>query len=290
MPGDASPGSSRSGPNEYRRRVIDHDAEPIAWREAGPPTGPLVVFLHGLGTTRTGWDPQLDALADRWRCVAWDMPGYGSSPSPSRPLDFGGIADAVAGLVRDLGARSAHLVGLSFGGMHALHTALRHPSVVRSLTLVDTSPAFGVDGRTTRDAWISARLAPLDQGMGVRDLAPAVMTSIAAPGFSGPGYEMAVASMGRISERGLRAAIHLLPDHDVRTRLGTITAPTLVVVGELDEETPPAYSAMLAEAIPDVRDHVVVAGAGHLTPLEAPESFNALLRSFLGSLPDPETP
>ena len=67
MPGDASPGSSRSGPNEYRRRVIDHDAEPIAWREAGPPAGPLVVFLHGLGTTRTGWDPQLDALADRWK-------------------------------------------------------------------------------------------------------------------------------------------------------------------------------------------------------------------------------
>ena len=53
----------------------------MAWREAG--SGPLVLFLGGLGMTRTGFDPQLAALAPRYRCVAWDMPGYGASPLPA---------------------------------------------------------------------------------------------------------------------------------------------------------------------------------------------------------------
>src|SRR4051794_41737167 len=59
----------------------DVDATPVAWREAG--AGPLVVFLHGLGMTRTGFDLQLAALAPDYRCVAWDMPGYGASPMPA---------------------------------------------------------------------------------------------------------------------------------------------------------------------------------------------------------------
>lgn len=270
--------------------MIDRDEAPIAWREAGPPAGDTVVFLHGLGTTRTGWDPQLAALCEQRRCIAWDMPGYGASPSPPRPLDFAGIADSLVGLLDTLGTDAAHLVGLSFGGMHALHTAVRHPGRVRSLTLVDTSPAFGLDGATGRDEWVDARLAALDGGATVADIAPAVMRAIGAPGFAGPGYEAAVSSMRRISEAGLRAAVHLLPDHDVRDDLASIEVPTLVVVGELDQETPPAYSAALAAAIPDVRGHEIVAGAAHLTPLEAPETFNAILGEFLDSLPVSETP
>ena len=261
--------------------MIDRDEHPIAWREAGPADGELVLFLHGLGMTRTGWDLQLADLSDRWRCVAWDMPGYGASPLPSEPLTFDSLADAVAGLLDTLGAASAHLVGLSFGGMHALHTARRHPDRVRSLTLVDTSPAFGLDGETTREGWIAARLSAIDAGATVADISPAVLSAISGPGFGGAHLADAIDSMNRISEAGLRAAVHLLPDHDVRADLGTITAPTLVVVGELDEETPPSYSEALATALPEVRHHEVIAGVGHLTPLEAPATFNQILRSFL---------
>lgn len=263
------------------RSVIDRDEHPIAWRESGPADGELVLFLHGLGMTRTGWDAQLVELSDRWRCVAWDMPGYGASAVPSEPLTFASIADAVVALIDTLGAVDAHLVGLSFGGMHALHAALRHPDRVRSLTLVDTSPAFGLDGVTTREGWIAARLAAIDAGATVADISPAVLGAISGPDFGDPLLTEAIASMNRISEAGLRAAVHLLPDHDVRADLGAISAPTLVVVGELDDETPPSYSEALATAIPDVHHHEVIAGVGHLTPLEAPATFNRILRSFL---------
>ena len=271
------------------RDVIDRDEQPIAWREAGPADGDVVVFLHGLGATRTSWDLQLAELADRWRCVAWDMPGYGASPSPGGPLTFEFIADAAAGLLDTLGSATAHLVGLSFGGMHALHTALRHPDRVRSLSLVDSSPAFGLDGETTREGWIAARLEAIDGGASVRDISPLVLAAISGPGFGGADLDHAIASMNRISEDGLRAAVHLLPDHDVLDRLSTIDVPTLVVVGELDEETPPAYAAALATGIPGTRRHEVIPGVGHLTPLEAPATFNPILRSFLETVHTMET-
>lgn len=239
-----------------------------------------IVFLHGLGTTRTGWEPQLEDLSDTWRCVAWDMPGYGSSQPLAEPLSFAALGDSVATLLDQLRVETAHLVGLSFGGMHALHAALRHPGRVSSLTLADTSPAFGADGTTTRDEWIAARLSTIDGGATPADIAPAVLSGIAGPDFGGELLDLGVASMSRISSDGLRAAVHLLPDHDVRADLERITAPTLVVVGELDTETPPAFAQELADGITGAT-FVEIPKAGHLTPLEAPATFNHTLRSFI---------
>ena len=260
-------------------RVRDVDGA-IAWREAGD--GDVVLFLHGLGGSRTAWEPQIEALSDRWRCVAWDMPGYGASP-PVSPLTFEAIADAVAGLLDRLGVESAHMCGLSFGGHHALHTALRHPYLVRSLVLADTSAAFGGDG-TDPDEWRRLRTAPLDAGLALTDIADDVIASIAAPGFDGAERDRTAAAFARIPEAGFRAACQLLPSHDVRLRLSDIKATTLVVVGELDEETPPAYAAELDAGIQNSRLEVIPA-AGHLSPAEAPDVFNRLVVEFLGSLP-----
>src|SRR4051794_2218306 len=157
----------------------DVDAVPVAWREAG--SGPLVLFLGGLGTTRTGFDPQLAALSSSYRCVAWDMPGYGASPLPARGLSFALLADAVDGLLRALGETRAHLVGLSMGGQIALHTALRPPDLVRSLALLDSSPAFGLDG-TDPETWKRRRLDPLDAGATPASIAEPVLRSVMAPG------------------------------------------------------------------------------------------------------------
>jgi 3-oxoadipate enol-lactonase len=249
----------------------------VAWREAGD--GPLVVFLGGLGTTRTGWDPQLVALADGYRCAAWDMPGYGLSPAPAYALTFGLLADAVAGFIDALGATEAHVVGLSMGGQIAMHTALRHPNRVRSLALLDTSPAFGLNG-TDPEQWKRLRLDALDAGETPTSIADPVLRSIMAPGVSAGAVAAAVSSMERISSPGLRAAIELLPSHDVRHRLAELRAPTLVLVGELDEETPLAYAEAIADGIRGASLQVI-AGSGHISNLEAPEAVNAALRAHL---------
>jgi pimeloyl-ACP methyl ester carboxylesterase len=258
----------------------DVDAAPVAWREAGE--GPTVLFLHGLGMTRTGFDPQLEGLADAYRAVAWDQPGYGASPAASDPLTFAGLADAVAALLDTLGTPRAHLVGLSLGGMVALHTAVRHPGRVRSLALLDTSAAFGLDG-TDADIWRRARLTPLDGGATPASMAVPVLRSIMAPGATDEAVELAAASMARISADGLRAAVQCLPTQDVRADLHAIDVPTLVVVGELDEETPPAYARALAAAIPRAR-LAMVAGAGHIVNLEAPAVVTRLLRTHVDAV------
>ncbi len=256
--------------------LVDVNATPIAWREAGG--GDIVVFLHGIGASRTVWDRQLVDLADDWRCVAWDMPGYGGS-EPVDSLTFPIIADAVVGLLDTLGAERAHLIGLSFGGQHALHTAIRHPERVRSLVLADTSPAFGIDG-TTREEWVTARLGAIDGATSFAGIASRVIGAVSAPGFAGPAFDDAVAAMERVAVDAFRASVRCLPDHDVRHRLGDVATPTLVIVGELDRETPPSYAEALAYGIPNA-EMAVIADVGHLTPMEAPAEFNRLVREFL---------
>ncbi len=255
----------------------DVDATPVAWREAG--SGPLVLFLHGLGMTRTGFDPQLAALAPHYRCVAWDMPGYGASPMPAEGLSFAALADAAAGLIETLGETQAHVAGLSMGGQIALHTVLRHPGRVRSLALLDSSPAFGLDG-TDPEVWKRLRLDALDAGQTPGGMAEPVLRSVMAPDVDAAAVTAAAASMARISADGLRAAVEFLPTHDVRTRLGEVSAPTLVLVGDRDEETPLSYAEALAHGIPGATLQVVP-GAGHISNLEAPDAVNAALRSHL---------
>lgn len=257
-------------------RVTDHSVGPVAWREAG--TGEAVVFLHGLGGTRTAWGPQLRGLADRYRCIAWDMPGYGAS-APLEPLTYRGIADRLVHLLDVLDLESATLVGLSFGGMHALHTALEYPDRVRRLVLADSSPAFGIDG-TSREGWIRSRLDPIDAGGSPADAAEVIVDAITAAPLTGEIRAETVASFGRISARGFRAAVHCLPTNDVRARLGEIAQPTLVIVGELDQETPVAYSRLLVDGI-GRSELTIIPGVGHLTPAEAPDEFNAAVIRFL---------
>lgn len=249
---------------------------PISRREAG--TGAPVLFLHGLGGSRTAWEPQLESLAGEFRCIAWDLPGYGDS-DPLVPLTFHGIAEAAVRLLDELGIDRADVVGLSFGGQQALHLALRHPERVGRLVLADTSASFGADG-TDVEAWKRLRLDPLDAGVTPADMAEAVIDAITADGFGGAERERTIAAFARIPADGLRAAVHCLPTHDVRDRLGEIEAMTLVIVGEHDTETPVSYAETLAAGIPHA-ELAVIPGVGHLTPAEAPERFNALVHAFL---------
>ena len=257
--------------------MIDHDRHPIAWREAGE--GPPVVFLHGLGGTRTAWEPQLRALRGQFRCIAWDMPGYGAS-APLTELTFPAIADSLASLLDTLDVEAADLVGLSFGGMHALHTAVRHPERVRRLVLADTSPAFGLDG-TTPQEWRAARLEPIERGRTPADMADSVLEAICAGVLEAGIRGQLVESFGRISGAGFRAAVECLTHHDVRNELPNITCPALVIVGEADRETPVAYAEALAAGLPD-SSLEVLEGVGHLSPSEAPDRFNRLVGDFLG--------
>lgn len=270
----------------------DHRSDRWAWREQGPADGltdaETIVLLHGLGGSRIAWEPQLAGLSAARRVIAWDLPGYGDAPellaaTGSAELTFPALADAVAEFVADVvppsSGRRVHLAGISFGGMIAQYAAAAHPEQLLSLTLLATSPKFGLDG-TEPDAWRAARLAPLEAGREPVDFADAVLANLAGPTITAEAFDAQRAAMARISGVALRRSIDCLVTHDSRSLLGSISAPTLCLVGALDTETPPAYACAIADGVPGARVEVVP-GAGHLLNVEAPDVVNALIGDHL---------
>ncbi|MEY4176425.1 MAG: hypothetical protein RI900_3590 [Actinomycetota bacterium] len=262
------------------RMPTDVQHPPFAWREQGD--GPVVLLLHGLGGSRTSWDAQMGALGRR-RTVAWDMPGYGeAAPLPGGPLTWPAVADSAARFLDALGAERAHVVGISMGGMIAQHLAARHPGLVRSLTLLSTSPAFGLDG-TSPTEWTARRLTPLDEGLRPADYAERVVRALASPEVDDAVVEQQCAAMARIEPAALRRTIALVASHDARGIHHLITAPTLVLVGEHDHETPVDYSNQLTACISGA-SLTVVPGAGHLLNAEAPDAVNRLITHHLDTV------
>ena len=250
--------------------VLDVDSAPTAWREAG--AGPRVaVLLHGLGGSRIAWRPQLGPLSAHHRVVAWDGPGYGASAPISAPT-FDDYSDRAAALIRVVSPDApVDLVGMSFGGMIAQYTAHRFPELVRSLTLLCTSPAYGLDG-TDPVEWRAARLAGLETFGSPAAAAPAILASLAGPDAAHVVPE-AVEAMERVPMDGLLASLATITTHDSRAILPTIDIPTLVLVGERDDETSPAYAQAIVDLMPNA-NLVVIPGAGHLLNLEAPDAVN----------------
>ncbi|MDH6187475.1 pimeloyl-ACP methyl ester carboxylesterase [Streptomyces sp. CZ24] len=111
--------------------------------EAGT-EGPLVLCLHGIGSSSASFAAQLAGLSPVARVVAWDAPGYGRSADPDTAPGLDGYADAAAGLIRARGG-SAHVIGVSWGGVIALRLALRHPDLVASLVVADSTRGSGAD-------------------------------------------------------------------------------------------------------------------------------------------------
>ena len=254
----------------------DVDASPTSWREAGA-AEQVAVLLHGLGGSRIAWGPNLLPLAEHRRVVAWDLPGYGGSQRVVEPT-FDAYADRAAALIIEVSPNAPiDLVGMSFGGMIAQYTAHKYPELIRSLTLVCTSPAFGLDG-TNPVEWKQARLSGLETFGTPGAAAQTILTNLAGPNAQHVVPE-AVEAMQRVPMDGMMDSLATITTHDSRKILPAISVRTLVLVGSEDDETPPSYAEAIVELMPNAR-LVTIPGAGHLLNLEAPQELNTAITEF----------
>ena len=246
--------------------------------------GPPVVLLHAFPLSRAMWRPQVEALRDVYRVITPDLPGFGTSHGFAGTPSVDAMADAVADLLdRVPVGEPVVLGGLSMGGYVALAFARRHAHRLRGLVLADTrSEPDNEEGRANRDKMIALALtgppgAVLEQ-MLPRLLGPRTVRER-------PEVEEEVRRIGADQHSaGIVAALQALRDRpDAGPALGSITVPTLVLVGRDDALTPPAMAESLARGIPGAR-LVVLDGAGHLSNLEQPEAFNSALREFLETI------
>lgn len=243
--------------------------------------GPPVICLHGIGGDTTSFGPQMEGLPGL-RVIAVNLPGYGSSDTMNQPT-FPKLASAVAAFLDALGLKTAHLCGQSIGGMIAMETACLYPDRVTSLALIGTTSAFGGRDNSFKDAFVSARLKPLDAGETLATLAPKFVPEITGPDVSDDARESAIASMAAVPEATYRAIIRCLVTFNRRDDISDLRMPACLIAGEHDTNAPAKTMARMAEKIPHAEYHVV-AGAGHLINLEKGAQTNAILNAYYGRL------
>lgn len=255
-------------------------ASPTGVRMDAPGSGVPLVFLHGIGGRASGWGPIQAACAQAGHAsLAWDMPGYGESPTID-PYDFDGLADALARLMNAAGWGQAVLLGHSLGGMVALQMWARHPERVAGLVLAASSPAFGHGSGDFQQAFIAQRLAPLEAGQTMAQVAERLIPTMVAPGYDGPGLPLAQACMGSITPVAYKAALGALVQFEQRAALPGITVPTLCIAAEHDRTAAPSVVQRMADKIPHAQ-YQCLAGVGHLLTFEQPEAFAQAVLPFL---------
>lgn len=241
-------------------------------------SGPTVLCLHGIGSGSASFQPQVDELAGDLRLLAWDAPGYAKSADPDGPLDLDAYADAAASVLRERAAGPAHVLGVSWGGVVAMRLARRHPELVRSLVLADSSRGSGLTEEQA--AAMRSRVTELRE-LGPRAFAAARGPRLVSPAAPAELVERVVETMaGSVRLPGYGWAAESMAATDLDPELAELRVPTLVLCGAEDTVTGPAESQAIAGGIPDAV-FVTIRGAGHLANQEAPESFNAWLSAFV---------
>lgn len=239
-----------------------------------------LVFLHGVGGGHGAWDDQLAFFSARgYRAIAWDQPGYGST-SALEPYDLERIADAAQQTIQREAGAPAVVVGHSMGGFIAQELYARHAESVRALVLCFTSASFGGSNSDFAREFISARIAPLDAGRSMGDIAAAVMPTMRAARSQPEGLARAERLMAAVPPQTYRKAVALLTTFDRRALLPKIRVPTLLIAGSDDKTAPASIMQRMAARIPGA-EFVLLEHCGHLGPMDQPEAFNAALLDFL---------
>jgi 3-oxoadipate enol-lactonase len=264
------------------------DLAPIKTRDgrftyevAGDPDLPPLVFLHGIGGAARAWRGQLEFFGDRFRTIAWDMPGYGDS-APFPTVSITSLADALQDFLPQAGAIKPVLVGHSIGGMIVQQLLANNPRIASAVVLAQTSPAFGKPDGDWQKAFIGARLGPLDRGETLVSLAPSLVKELVGDNPDASGMELARDCMASVPPATYRATMLALMGFDLRGALKDIAVPTLVLSGSKDNNAPAPMMAKMATYIPSA-EYVEIEGVGHLVNLERPKTFNAALDRFLGA-------
>ncbi|HEY0210056.1 alpha/beta hydrolase [Acerihabitans sp.] len=240
---------------------------------------PSLVFLHYWGGSSRTWSHVIDALASAWRTIAVDLRGWGLSDAPQEGYALADFADDVERVIMARGLTNFVLVGHSMGGKIAQLVASRQPEGLAGLVLVAPSPPTPLGlppevraGMEAAYASAASVAATIDQVLTAKPLTEDQRRQVIEDSLRG-GAAAKIAWPRYTSQE------------DISTAVSAITVPVLVIAGECDRvDSVLTLETELLPRIPQAGMRVL-AGTGHLSPLESPGEIAGLIRTFIAALP-----
>ena len=229
----------------------------------GPEDAPVMLLSNSLGADLAMWQPQVPALTERFRVVRYDTRGHGRSPVPDGDSTIDDLTDDVVALLDRLDVPTAHVVGLSIGGMMALRLAVREPQRVSTLAVLCSSAYTG-----NEQSWRDRAQTVRSEGTGA--IADAVISRWFTPGYAAAHPDLIArlrATFAAHPDEGYASCCAAVAGMDQRGDLAGITAPTLVVSGAEDPALPPEHQRLIADAVPGAQ-FLTLSPAAHLANIE----------------------
>ena len=252
----------------------------INYEVHGKEGAPWLVLSHSLACSVRMWDPQIAALKDKYRILAYDTRGHGATEAPKGAYTLELLADDLYFLLKDLKVTAPHFCGLSMGGMIGQTFALKYPGVFRTLTLADTT------SRYPAEAWpLWQERIKTAETKGMEPLAQPTLERWFTEAFrkSSPAVVDGVRKLILATPvAGYAGCCQAIPKINLTARLKEIQCPILVIVGADDPGTPPAMAKEIRDNAPGSK-FVVLPQAAHLANLEQPAGFTRALQDFLSS-------
>jgi len=253
----------------------------LAYRERG--IGLPLIFLHAFPLNRTMWAPQEETLSSLFRVITVDLRGHGDSDAPLWHYTLDQAADDIRALMDHLSIGQAVLVGLSMGGYILFSFYRKYPDRVKALVLADTkAQADTPEGKEAR-----FQMAQIAYRKGPAAIADLMVPKLLSPNTvtAKPDLVRTVRAMIEGNQMsGIAGDLMAMAERpDSTPLLGGITCPTHIIVGELDQATPPSEAALMADRIPGAQ-LTLIPNAAHLANLEEPDAFNHAVQTFASDL------
>jgi len=249
----------------------------LSHTQTGPDDAPVLVLAGALGSAHAMWQAQVDALSDRFRVIALDHRGHGSSEAPPGPYTMADLGGDVVALLDELGVEQASYIGISLGGMVGLWLAQNAPDRWHRFVLMCAAaePIGGPQPWTERADQVRAD--------GTAAIADATIGRWFKHEYAEAHAEQVASIKQQIldtSDEGYASCCEAIGAMDLRDGLAGVTAPTLLLAAEEDSSIPAEHVLALAQAIPGARFEVID-GAAHLIAVSHADQVNQLLLDHL---------
>jgi 3-oxoadipate enol-lactonase len=264
---------------------VENQGAKIYWEEDGQ--GAPVLLIMGLGWTSDLWYRTRPVLAPRYRTVVFDNRGVGRSDVPPGPYSIAEMASDAAAVLGAARIDSAHVFGLSMGGMIAQEFALQYPKRVRSLILGSTAPGGPEALRAEPEVLQILMLRGVDPEVAAKAISPFIYHSATPP--ERVEEDMALRRKWFPTAEGYFAQLQGIMAWEAYSRLPQVSAPTLVIHGDSDQLVPPANAKLIAARIPGAK-LVMIPHASHILTTDQQEPAHQAVLEFLSAQADRHQP